>query len=190
MQPSHPSPQGRTTEDAVREAYSDASQHPDPTGEVTQRVLAAVLDHTQEEAVSIATYRRLGETTRDPVLAAAMQLLVADEERHHQFFRDLAIALQDALEWRATPDAQAADSVLEGSGSMGLARELGALADAERRAAQDLRQLAFDERAVNAPVPSLLLEYMAMDSDKHARLLNLLQRRAAGPRLIPSDAEP
>jgi len=46
-----------------------------------------------------------------------------------------------------------------------------ALEDEERRGAQQLRDLAHRERTRETALPCLLLETMAMDSDKHAHLL-------------------
>jgi hypothetical protein len=174
-------PPPQNTDDAVCQVYSDALEHPDPAGDVTQWTLAAVLDHARQEATSIETYRRLGVTAEDPAIRAAMSLLVAEEEHHHQLFQELAVALRDTLEWRTIPVAPSAAINGPNGGSPGLAHELGGLAAEERRTAHELRELAYAERMVNAPVPSLLLECLAMDSDKHARLLTLLQRRVASP---------
>jgi len=51
------------------------------------------------------------------------------------------------------------------------------LIDEEKTGARALRGLAQRERGLGGGLDSLLLEMMAMDSDKHARLLHFVQRR-------------
>jgi hypothetical protein len=49
----------------------------------------------------------------------------------------------------------------------------------ERTGARYLRDLAHRERDVSWGLPSLLIEMMAMDSEKHARLLQFVDDRLA-----------
>ena len=51
------------------------------------------------------------------------------------------------------------------------------LVDEERRSARMMRDLAQSEKGIDAGLDSLLLEMMAMDSEKHARLLQFVQQR-------------
>ncbi len=51
------------------------------------------------------------------------------------------------------------------------------LIEEEKTGAQALRRLAQEERELDGGLGALLLEMMAMDSDKHARLLRFVQRR-------------
>jgi hypothetical protein len=51
------------------------------------------------------------------------------------------------------------------------------LVDEERRGAHMMRDLAEREKGIDAGLDSLLLEMMAMDSEKHARLLQFVQQR-------------
>jgi hypothetical protein len=51
------------------------------------------------------------------------------------------------------------------------------LADEERQGASFLRKLAHDERDIHGGLFSLLLETMAMDSEKHEHVLRFIQRR-------------
>jgi hypothetical protein len=54
-----------------------------------------------------------------------------------------------------------------------------ALIKEEQDGARALRDLAARERGIDSGLDSLLLEIMALDSDKHARLLQFVQRRLA-----------
>ena len=52
-----------------------------------------------------------------------------------------------------------------------------ALIDEEKTGAQALRRLAQREKGLGSGLDSLLLEMMAMDSEKHAHLLQFVKRR-------------
>jgi len=51
------------------------------------------------------------------------------------------------------------------------------LVDEERSGARMMRDLAQREKGIDAGLDSLLLEMMATDSEKHARLLQFVQQR-------------
>ena len=51
------------------------------------------------------------------------------------------------------------------------------LIEEENTGARYLRKLANEEKGIDAGLHSLLLEMMAMDSEKHARLLQFVQAR-------------
>jgi hypothetical protein len=51
------------------------------------------------------------------------------------------------------------------------------LVDEERTGARMMRDLAHSARGIDAGLDSLLLEMMAMDSEKHALLLQFVQQR-------------
>jgi hypothetical protein len=53
----------------------------------------------------------------------------------------------------------------------------GTLIEEEKTGAQALRGLAQREKGFGSGLDSLLLEMMAMDSEKHARLLRFVQQR-------------
>jgi hypothetical protein len=87
-------------------------------------------------------------------------------------------SLRDALNWTFTADAlprpSLGDSHPSAEDLTSLTREL---IDEEKTGAQALRRLAVREKGVGGGLDSLLLEMMAMDSEKHARLLQFVQRR-------------
>ena len=61
----------------------------------------------------------------------------------------------------------------------GLAKIARELVDEERPGARKMRELANKERGIDAGLHSLLLEMMALDSEKHAHLLLFVQQRLA-----------
>jgi hypothetical protein len=149
----------------------------DSGGQTFDRLLDAVERHSSLEMQALGSYEHLAEASGDPVIALVMRLILEDEERHHGLLKRIASTLRDALNWtysadalpRATPPATPTDEDLTS-----LAR---ALIDEEQTGAQALRGLAQREKGLGSGLDSLLLEMMAMDSEKHARLLQFVQRR-------------
>ena len=86
-------------------------------------------------------------------------------------------SLSDALSWShslaALPTAPALPQPLHTD----LAAVARGLVAEERAGAARMRELAAHEKGIGGGLHSLLLEMMAMDSDKHARLLHFVQDR-------------
>src|SRR5207248_396839 len=61
--------------------------------------------HVDGETETLRSYRHLATTATDPAVALLMDLVVEDEERHHELLRRMATRLRDALEWTHSPDA-------------------------------------------------------------------------------------
>jgi hypothetical protein len=148
----------------------------DAGGETCVRLLDAIEQHASLEEKALGEYDRLAEASADPVIALIMRLILEDEERHHTLLKRIAATLRDALNWSHSPGAlpHAEEVGLQDKNLVSLAR---ALIDEEHTGAAALRRLAQRERGVDGGLDSLLLEMMAMDSDKHAHLLQFVQRR-------------
>jgi hypothetical protein len=85
--------------------------------------------------------------------------------------------LRDALNWTHSPAALPDVSLPQQPIARDLAAMTRNLVDEERRGAPMMRDLAEREKGIDAGLDSLLLEMMAMDSEKHARLLQFVQQR-------------
>lgn len=142
-------------------------------------LLESVERHAAAEADSLALYEAIRRESGDPVVALVMSLILEDEERHHGLLRRMEAGLRDALNW--THSASALPSALPQGAP--LTRDLGAVAKEligeERTGARKMRALARSEKGVDAGLDSVLLEMMAMDSEKHARLLEFVRDRLA-----------
>jgi hypothetical protein len=89
----------------------------------------------------------------------------------------IANSLRDALDWTHSPDALPTGQPYSGERAASLASVTRALIDEERQGAKALHKLAQQERRIAAGLHSLLLEMMALDSDKHAHLLQFVEHR-------------
>ena len=149
----------------------------DPSGQTFIRLLNAIERHASLEVEALGQYEHLASVSGDPVIALVMRLILEDEERHHGLLQRISSTLRDALNWTHSPDALPRASMPAEATDEDLPALARALIDEEKTGAQALRGLAQREKGLGGGLDSLLLEMMAMDSEKHARLLQFVQRR-------------
>jgi rubrerythrin len=149
----------------------------DPSGETFNRLLDAVERHAALEADALEQYEHLAQASGDPVIALVMRLILEDEQRHHRLLHRIASKLRDALNWTHSPDALPQPTGAAQASPEDLSTLAHALIDEEKTGAQTLRRLAAREKGLGSGLDGLLLEMMAMDSEKHAHLLQFVQRR-------------
>jgi rubrerythrin len=149
-----------------------------PNSGSVEWLLDAVERHANAELESLDQYRYIAETSGDPVIALVMRLILDDEQRHHGLLKRIEASLRDALDWTHSPNALPSTSGTQQRPiSKELAETVRALIDEEHTGARYLRDLAKQEQRIDAGLHSLLLELMAMDSEKHARLLQFVRER-------------
>jgi len=157
----------------LREEAEAASESP------LEHLLRAVDTHAAAEADALGQYEYLAEASGDPVIALVMHLILDDEVRHHGLLHRMATTLRDALDWTSSP-AALPKATPQARVPITFVKLASSLIEEERTGARALRRLAQQETDINGGLDSLLLEMMAMDSDKHARLLQFVQRRLEG----------
>lgn len=145
-------------------------------------LLNAVERHATAEADALEQYAHIATASGDPVTVLVMRLILDDEERHHGLLKRIEATLRDALEWSHSRNALPTPtnpSEPVHSDLPALARDL--IAE-EQAGARKMRELADLQKNVGGGLHSLLLEMMAMDSEKHARLLKFVEQRLAARR--------
>ena len=161
---------------AMYELPYSASVENEPPGTPIERLRTAVDAHARAEADALDQYEYLATSSGDPVIALVMRLVLEDEERHHGLLRRIEATLDDALNWTHSPNAlpTAAPEASQAPGLVELAKVL--IAE-ERTGARILRDLAERQRQIDGGLHSLLIDMMAMDSEKHAMLIQFVQHR-------------
>jgi rubrerythrin len=154
------------------------STHQSRIGTV-EALLDAVERHANAEQDALAQYEYLRTASDDPVVALIMQLILDDEERHHGLLKRIEATVRDAIEWTHSPAALPASVPPRLPVPAELADTAHALIKEERTGAQYLRDLARRDKDASAGLQRVLIEMMAMDSDKHARLLQFVHDRLA-----------
>jgi len=149
------------------------------------RLLRVFEAHTAAETDTLVEYRRLAESSPDPTIALLMQLVLEDEERHHGLLARMSSRLHDALDWTHTADALPTDkapAVNDRTAAVTRTATLAAIrefARHEREGAHQLREIAKQQRDLYGGLFSLILQIMAMDSEKHETILRFIDQRLA-----------
>jgi rubrerythrin len=143
------------------------------------RLLAAFDTHVESETDTIAGYRQLAETTPDPLVALLMHLVLEDEVRHHQLVERMSARLRDSLEWTHSPQALPAGGEAPDAATAEALAAVQGFLHHEQEGARHLRQLAKQSSDLYSGLFELLLDSMARDSEKHARILEFVRRRLA-----------
>lgn len=142
-------------------------------------LLHGVERHADEEQEAILAYGALAQRTPDPALRVLLELLIADERKHHELFRSIAARLRDDLDWKVSAGALPVAGASVAGDAADRTFLLNAARD-ERRGAGELRRLARDRADLNGGLFSVLVGSMADDSEKHARILTYAAARIAG----------
>ena len=140
-------------------------------------LLNAIEHHASAEAGALVQYEELAVASGDPVVALVMRLILDDEERHHALLKRIEVSLRDALNWSQSPAALPNTTTPQPALHADLAAVARDLIAEERSGARKMRELADQEKGISGGLHALLLEMMAMDSEKHARLLHFVQDR-------------
>jgi hypothetical protein len=147
----------------------------DPKRHTFFLLLDAVERHASLEVAVFGLCEHLAQACGDPVTAMVMRLMLEDEERYQGVLKRISSRVCDALNGAYSPDAlPRATGPAPAECLTWLAC---ALVDEEKLAAKALRHLAQDEKRFISGLDRVLLQTMAIDSDKHARLLQFVQRR-------------
>jgi rubrerythrin len=165
-------------EDYLIGLRADVLGEHDPAGLTVERLLHAVERHIALESDALDQYEQLATSSGDAVIALVMRLILDDEQRHHGLLMRIATTLRDGLNWTRSPEALPMTTSDEDvAHAADLATTARALIEEERSGAQAMRRLAAQERGLDSGLDSLLLEMMAMDSEKHAHLLRFVEKR-------------
>jgi hypothetical protein len=171
------------------EVHAEARADADRAGESIRRLLEVVQAHARAEAESLGTYVRLATTAGDPVVALVMRLILEDEERHHGLLGGIASSLRDALLWRPSTEGLPSGALPSAPAPADLECLARGLVKEEVAGAQLLHELAWRDKGINGGLDSLLLEMMALDSQKHALMLRFVCRRLAARAVLPAVGE-
>src|SRR5262245_24397432 len=142
--------------------------------------------HIDHEDELIAAYGELAASTTVPGFGYLGKLILADEQRHHQVFTDLAETLEvEAAELRADGSPVPPISVhgLPEEERRRILASTDRFLAFERQDARDLERLAKSlEPVKDTTLWNLLVTLMRADTEKHIRILRFMRdrvRRAA-----------
>jgi hypothetical protein len=150
---------------------------PAPERSPVEELLEIMECHATDEEASLASYREIAETTQDPIVAFLMRMVLEDEDRHHTLLERMAATLRDSLAWRRSPDDLPSSILVDGRGLPETIAAIKEFAREERNGVKHLRALARENKRIHGGLFGLLLETMALDSEKHEMILHYIQDR-------------
>lgn len=136
------------------------------------RITHALESHVREESHFLDAYEELCQAVEDPGTRFLIDLILADERRHHDLFALLAASARgdDGRPTLVSPDpsAEEARRILDPT-----ARFL----EAEHEDREHLRKLAKELDGVADSLWRLLIDLMDLDTRKHVAILEYLKGR-------------
>lgn len=149
-----------------------------PQGESPVELLVRALEaHETAEQETLAEYERLLDVVRDPAVKVLMRLLVEDEQRHHDLLRGMATTLRDGVRWAHSAGALALDIQPGESDDEQLLKTTRMRLREERHGVREFRELAREHHNLHDGLFALLFEIMALDSEKHERILSYIEQK-------------
>jgi hypothetical protein len=168
---------GPSFEALADDARREVNKYRPKLGLLDERLLALVTAHLESEAGLLAAYRAVAEQVPDEYVRYLTNLIVGDEQRHHQLLSEMANYL------RAGTDGSDTRPRVPWLTRTRQPNELYAataqLVRSERRDRRELRRLRRALRPLrNTSLLSTLVDTMLLDTKKHLLLLRAIQRSA------------
>ena len=142
---------------------------------------AHLVGHTRREGEMLQEYVAAAEATESQSFSYLLELLVADERRHHQLFDELASSLKtDAELSGADPVIPRLD--LRRANQSDLMHLTKKLLDNERADKKELRRLSKELRDFkDTTLWGLIVDLMMRDTEKHIAILEFILTHAEDP---------
>jgi hypothetical protein len=146
-----------------------------------RQVFDHLTQHIVQERGLLEEYVKAARETESKALAYLITMLVEDERRHHDLFKQLAQSLKSTAELRPdSPEVPRMDFHLENRAEVLAVTER--LLQRENSDALELKRLGKELSEVkDTTLWGLLVELMERDTDKHIAILRFAHRHAKHP---------
>jgi rubrerythrin len=147
-----------------------------PEFSAVQRLMNEFQSHASQEERWLSSYREMAKESSDRLASFLLDLIAADEERHHELLARMISKLKDELAWTHGEGA-ARKPVDGGAERKRLLAAVERFLEAERKGIAECERLKKASRSLNRDVFELLYGMMVHDSHKHLAILEFLRRR-------------
>lgn len=146
----------------------------EPIRDAELAIAAALREHGKNEGAVLAEYARLAERCEDPGIRYLLELILADERRHHQQIEEMLHQVESFL-WEVDVEPSVPSARRRGDPELRAATDR--LLEIEREDAAELRRLRRTVRTQPATsLLPLLVELMLRDTAKHIEILKHIKR--------------
>ncbi len=133
-------------------------------------------EHEEKEGGFIRSYKEISEKSQDPLIKFLLQMIIADEEKHHMTMHAMASSLRGSLNWTRPED------VVPTLGEVSEEKEelLKLTTDFskhEKEAIKESKKLLKSTKGYYQGLFDLLVKTMIHDSEKHVDILDFLRQR-------------
>jgi len=141
-----------------------------------ERLVNELEAHEYQEGMFLNRYKDLAMKSDNRVVKLLLEMIVADEERHHAVTRAMAATMRGDLNWTRPEEA------LRGMDDLGVDKEklLDLTEDfitIEKEGINEYRSLINESRGYYRDLFVLLFRSMIRDSEKHIEILEFLRTR-------------
>ena len=141
-----------------------------------QRLMNEFQSHADHEERWLVNYQAIAKESSDPLIRFLLDLIVADEQRHHELTSRMISKLKDELAW--TRAEKLAPRVYEiGKKRKPLHASVERFLEAEREGIKEYQRLKKESQGLYRDVFALLYTTMIHDSHKHIGILKFLRRK-------------
>jgi hypothetical protein len=150
-----------------------------PEFSTVQRLMHEFQTHESDEARWVAIYKKLAHESEDPLIRFLLNLIVADEERHHEIIREIVSGLKDDLAWTRS-EAVAAKPPEQDKRARELAKTIDRLLAVERDGIGEYEKLVKSTVGFHQDFFGMLCRTMIQDSLKHIGILDFIKSTLRG----------
>ncbi|MDD9371049.1 MAG: hypothetical protein PV358_13100 [Acidimicrobiales bacterium] len=146
----------------------------DPSDQWWAEVAHSFRSHVRQETSLLQGYENVAQETSDPTVRYLLEMILADEHRHHEQFEEMAAAAQSALPETVSPTATAPAPTPEEAARLLELTET--FLDLESEDAEELKELRRKLRpSRHDRLWHLLVTLMELDTTKHIATLEYLR---------------
>ena len=149
---------------------------------VFELLLHAVQTHVDKEEASRVEYMRLADSDGDQLVRFLMSLIDQDERTHHEVLMRMAASLGDTSGGMVDPLPTIPSPAWRPSSHE--LEVVEAMIDQEAASVRSVGQLSRQHVGVYSGLFSMLLDVMALDSQKHQRVLEFIHERMKEQRKV------
>ena len=146
-------------------------------GSDVEKLMAAFAAHEVRERDALSDYHENAKSHENPLVRFLLQLIISDEEKHHDIIRRLLTSLEADLEWNSRAKNIPALGKLKEEDRRDLLKLTDSLIAEEKQGIADYKALLKSTKGYYNGLLELMVETVIHDSKKHLMILRFLKQR-------------